>query len=115
MCTAAELMKVIMELHNHAKILCCHQHKFFLVNFLFNGKVSWKLQFSGKRLRRGAKLKKKTPLKIKFYHQDSINLPVKTFIKAWNWDCFDFGPTFAHLYLLKYVNFKIQKSIFSHT
>ena len=33
----------------------------FLFNFLFNGKVSWKLQFSGKRLHCGAKLKKRDP------------------------------------------------------
>ena len=34
---------------------------FFLFNFLFDGKVSWKLQFSGKMLCHGAKLKKRDP------------------------------------------------------
>ena len=41
-------------------------------------------------------------------NQDIINLPIKTFSKAWKWQLFDFGPTFTHFYLLKNVNFKIQ-------
>ena len=48
------------------------------------------------------------PLKIQFYYQDLINLPIKTFSKTWKWQLFDFGPTFTHFYLLKNVNFKIQ-------
>ena len=52
--------------------------------------------------------RKGTPLKIQFYYQDIINLPTKTFPKAWKWQLFDFGPIFTHFYLLKYVNFKIQ-------
>merc|ERR1712155_451565 len=50
--------------------------------------------------------RKETPLKIQFYYQDNINLPIKTFSKAWKWQPFDFGPTFTHFYLLKNVNFK---------
>ena len=60
------------------------------------------------RLHHGAKLKKKTPLKIQFYYQDFVNLPIKTFSKAWKWQPLDFGPTLSHFYLLKNVNFKIQ-------
>ena len=33
-----------------------------------------------------------TPLKIKFYLQDIINQPNKTFSKAWKWLRFDYGP-----------------------
>merc|ERR1739836_115541 len=32
---------------------------------------------------------------------DIINLPIKTFSKAWKWHQLDFGPTFTHFYLLK--------------
>ena len=52
--------------------------------------------------------RKETPLKIKFYYQGIINLPIKTFSKAWKWYLFGFGPTFTHIYLLKNVTFKIQ-------
>ena len=44
-------------------------------------------------------------LKIKFYYQDTINLPIKTFSKGWKQHQFDFGPTFTHFYPLKYVNY----------
>ena len=37
-----------------------------------------------------------------------INLPNKTFSKAWKWNPFDFGTTFTHFYLLKNVDFKIE-------
>ena len=38
----------------------------------------------------GQNSRKETPLKIKFYYQDIINLPVKTFSKAWKWHRFYF-------------------------
>ena len=54
------------------------------------------------------KIRKETSLKIQFYYQNIINLPINTFSKAWKWQLFDFGPTFTHFYILKNVNFKIQ-------
>ena len=65
--------------------------------------IFWQKAASWRKIKR-----KETPLKIQFYYQDIINLPIKTFSKAWKWQPFDFGPTFTHFYLLKNVNFKIQ-------
>ena len=52
--------------------------------------------------------RKETPLKIKFYFQDLLNLPIETLSKAWKWYRFDFGTAFTQINLLKNVNFKIE-------
>ena len=31
-----------------------------------------------------------TPLKVQFYYQDNLNLPLNTFSRAWQWHRFDF-------------------------
>ena len=80
----------------------------FLFNFLFTEKCHGNCNFLAKGCTLEQNSRKETPLKIKFYHQDIINLPIKTFSKAWKWHLFDFGPTFTHIYLLKNVNFKTQ-------
>ena len=46
------------------------------------------------------KLRKETPLKIPFYCQNVMYLPIKTFSKAWQWHWFDFGINFTHFYIV---------------
>ena len=61
----------------------------FLFNFLFHGKVLWNLHFLAKGCIVEQHSRKETPLKIRFYYQNPINLPIKTFSKAWKWHPFD--------------------------
>ena len=84
------------------------QNEFFCSIFFLTEKFHGNCNFLEKGCVMAENSRKETPLKIQFYYQDIINLPIKTFSKAWKWQPFDFGPTFTHFYLLKNVNFKIQ-------
>ena len=45
-------------------------------------------------------LRKETPLRIQFYCQNIMTLPIETFSKAWQWHRFDFGINFTHFYIV---------------
>ena len=49
------------------------------------------VHFGKKNTKSYKKFKKgDTPLKVQFYYQDNINLPLNTFSGAWQWHRFDF-------------------------
>ena len=45
-------------------------------------------------------LRKEIPLRIQFYCQNIMTLPIETISKAWQWYSFDFGINFTHFYIV---------------
>ena len=60
---------------------------YFLFNFAFIFLANGYIQ--------GQNSRKVTPLKIPFYCQNRVTLPINTFFNAWEWHQFDFGIIFG--------------------
>ena len=65
------------------------QNRQFLLNFAFNRKFHGNFIFLANGNILGQNLRKLTPLKIQFYCQENITLPINTFFIAWQWHQFD--------------------------
>ena len=63
-------------------------------------KISWKLYFLAIGCVLEQNLRKETPLRIQFYCQNIMTLPIETISKAWQWYSFDFGINFTHFYIV---------------
>ena len=76
------------------------QNGLFYTNYKFWRKISWKLHFLAIGCVLEQNLRKEIPLRIQFYCQNIMILPIETFSKAWKWHWFDFGINFTHFYIV---------------
>ena len=76
------------------------QNGLFYTNYKFWRKISWKLYFLAIGCVLEQNLRKEIPLRIQFYCQNIMTLPIETISKAWQWYRFDFGINFTHFYIV---------------